>query len=276
MTNDNNKTAQQVSDAKDVLNNALDTAKAGVVSKMIDKLPESDKVTADDETAIDNARKAYDALTVAQKNKVSETTVNKLITDEAAVKSKIAYTAVEGAGSSWTKGSTTGNVFSFKRNVNDSKTINEFIGIKVDNTDVAKSDYSYKAGSVVITLNPSYLETLSVGDHTLTAMFSEGSEVTVKFTVKAKSSGGGSSTPEKKTDNVVTCQMAGFPANYEWNEAAKACQPGYLDESGVFHSTSVRKAAVNTYDKGLEGNKISFVTAMISSFIAAYLLMKFD
>ena len=35
---------------------------------------------------------------------------------------------------------------------------------------------------------------------------------------------------------VVTCQDAGFPANYSWNEAAQACQPGYIDDNGVFHA----------------------------------------
>ena len=33
--------------------------------------------------------------------------------------------------------------------------------------------------------------------------------------------------------------MAGYPQNYVWNEAAKACQPGTLDEGGVFHPSPV-------------------------------------
>ena len=45
------------------------------------------------------------------------------------------------------------------------------------------------------------------------------------------------SVPAK--DNVVTCQMAGYPQNYVWNEAAKACQPGTLGERGVFHPSVV-------------------------------------
>ena len=55
-----------------------------------------------------------------------------------------------------------------------------------------------------------------------------------------------SSAPEQKTDPVVTCQMAGYPANYEWNENDKACQPGWLDEAGVFHSE--RLSVPNTAD----------------------------
>lgn len=105
-------------------------------------------------------------------------------------------------------------------------------------------------------------------------MFSEGVDVTVKFTVKAKSSDGGSSTPEKKTDNVVTCQMAGYPASYAWNEAAKACQPGYIDANGVFHSTAKESNVPNTYDKGVGGNAAALLIAMIVAAFTSYKLRK--
>ena len=103
--------------------------------------------------------------------------------------------------------------------------------------------------------------------------FTDGS-ASATFSIKAKSSDGGSSTPEKKTDNVVTCQMAGFPANYAWNEAAKACQPGYIDANGMFHYTGNSSSVPNTYDKGLTGNMISFFTATIIAFLAAFMLRK--
>lgn len=61
--------------------------------------------------------------------------------------------------------------------------------------------------------------------------------------------------PVAPVDTVVTCQMAGYPSNYNWNEAAKACQPGYLDAGGVFPPYNIapaRKSAVipNTSDYG--------------------------
>ena len=160
-----------------------DLVAAKAVEDKIDALPTPDKVTANDETAIEEARKAYDALKPAQKDRISEDAYKKLLGDEAAVKSKIAYLPIQGAGSSWMKGSASGNVFIFKRNVNDTKTINQFNGIKVDGTEVATSKYSYKAGSVVINLNPSYLESLALGEHTLTAMFKDGNDVTVRFRI---------------------------------------------------------------------------------------------
>ena len=146
----------------------------------------------------------------------------------------------------------------------------------VDDTRLKENDeFIHEEGSLIVTLSADMLNSLSVGTHRLRAVFRDG-YADLMFNVINENDPIPAAPEAPHTDNVVTCQMAGFPANYEWNEAAKACQPGYLDESGVFHSTSFRKAAVNTYDKGLEGNKISFVTAMISSFIAAYLLMKFD
>ena len=92
------------------------------------------------------------------------------------------------------------------------------------------------------------------------------------FTVKAKpSSGGGSSSPKK--DNVVTCQMAGFPANYAWNEAAKACQPGYLDAGGNFHSYSNAKRSTvpNTSDNG---NLTFYTIAMFLMTLVAFVTAK--
>ena len=94
-----------------------------------------------------------------------------------------------------------------------------------------------------------------------------------------ESASGGSSKQSSipiKTDNVVTCQMAGYPAGYAWNEAAKACQPGFLDNAGVFHSSVSRRYSVpNTYDKGLKGNIFSLMTSIIVGIGAAYALRRY-
>ena len=96
--------------------------------------------------------------------------------------------------------------------------------------------------------------------------FTDGS-ASATFSIKAKSSDGGSSTPEKKTDNVVTCQMAGYPANYAWNEEAKACQSGYIDANGMFHYTGNSSSVPNTYDP----NTVIFAyLAMIAVTIACF------
>jgi hypothetical protein len=107
-------------------------------------------------------------------------------TDTATVPAETpSYTNTSGAGSNWTIGSTGTLEFRFSRSVNDADTINHFTGIKVDGTVVDPRNYTYSAGSVIVNLNPGYLQTLSAGDHTLTAMFDDGDDVTTGFTILA-------------------------------------------------------------------------------------------
>ena len=51
----------------------------------------------------------------------------------------------------------------------------KFVGIKVDGKDVDKANYEAKAGSTIITLKASYLDTLKVGEHTITVVYNDGS-----------------------------------------------------------------------------------------------------
>ena len=179
----------------------------------------------------------------------------------------------------WTKGSSSNLTVTFKGTYADEKTYGKWNKkVLIDGAEISTASYDHKAGSLVIDLKPAYLETLSTGKHTISVTFSDGS-ASGTFNIKAKSSsGGGSSKPDKKTDNVVTCQMAGYPANYAWNEAAKACQPGYLDNNGVFHPTSSGKKSVvpNTNDKGLMGSVVSLSISMITATVAAFLLKKYQ
>ncbi|MBO6114831.1 MAG: Ig-like domain-containing protein [Lachnospiraceae bacterium] len=98
----------------------------------------------------------------------------------------ITYTNTEGNGSNWTLGSDGTLEFKFSRSVNDSETIKHFTGIKVDDTVVDSSNYTYKAGSVIVNLKSEYLAKLSEGKHTLTALFDDGDDVTVSFEILAK------------------------------------------------------------------------------------------
>jgi len=58
--------------------------------------------------------------------------------------------------------------------------------VYVNNKLVDSTNYDSKSGSTVITLKDEYLKTLSVGEHTLKATFTDGGEATTKFIVKAK------------------------------------------------------------------------------------------
>ena len=135
-------------------------------------------------------------------------------TDTATVPAETpSYTNTSGAGSNWTIGSTGTLEFRFSRSVNDADTINHFTGIKVDGTVVDPSNYTYSAGSVIVNLNPGYLQTLSAGDHTLTAMFDDGDDVTTGFTILAAAQ---ENTPTPTptpvpTNTAVTSTGESFP-----------------------------------------------------------------
>ena len=93
------------------------------------------------------------------------------------------YSCISGEGSTWTKSTGLPLKFQFKNPRDDSKTFSNFAGAKVDGKQLAR-DKEYKAsrGSVFIELQSTYLETLSVGEHTLTAEFTDG-KADAKFTV---------------------------------------------------------------------------------------------
>ena len=74
----------------------------------------------------------------------------------------------------WTKGSGVNADFTVKRSINDHYTFPRFTEILVDGVKVDTSSYTAKAGSVELSLNADYMQTLDVGMHTLTTNFTDG------------------------------------------------------------------------------------------------------
>lgn len=85
---------------------------------------------------------------------------------------------IEGANGKWQKGSEDG--LSFTSNA----AFADFQKVQVDGNDVDSSNYTVKEGSTIVTLNASYLETLSAGKHTL-AIVSDTGTAETEFTVVA-------------------------------------------------------------------------------------------
>ena len=56
----------------------------------------------------------------------------------------------------------------------------------IDGTLIEAENYKAESGSTVITLNKEYVDTLSIGEHTIKVEFSDGGFATTKFEVKAK------------------------------------------------------------------------------------------
>ena len=98
----------------------------------------------------------------------------------------VEYRVTEGSDSEYTPGSGEAMRFVFKRNFDDSLTIEHFAGAFVDGRELTEgTDYTKSAGSVIIELQPSFMETLDPGDHTLTISFDDANDVSVPFNVKA-------------------------------------------------------------------------------------------
>ena len=58
--------------------------------------------------------------------------------------------------------------------------------VYIDGTLIDAKNYKAESGSTVITLNKEYVDTLSIGEHTIKVEFSDGGSATTKFEVKAK------------------------------------------------------------------------------------------
>ena len=88
------------------------------------------------------------------------------------------YQVIEGANSAWTQNSD--GTLVFRANGDFSK----FTGVKIDGTLIEAKNYTAVSGSTVITLKADYLQTLSVGKHTLTIVYNDG-ECNTEFEIKA-------------------------------------------------------------------------------------------
>ena len=90
---------------------------------------------------------------------------------------------IAGANGSWQKSGTDG--LSFTSNA----AFADFIKVQVDGKDLDASNYTVQEGSAIVTLNAAYLNTLSVGKHTLSIVSANGT-ATTEFTITAAQTGG--------------------------------------------------------------------------------------
>ena len=106
------------------------------------------------------------------------------------------YQVIEGANSAWTQNSD--KTLAFRANGDFSK----FTGVKVDDTLIDAKNYTAVSGSTVITLKADYLNTLSVGKHTLTVVYNDG-ECSTNFEVKQAASEQTKPTERDKSDTTT-------------------------------------------------------------------------
>ena len=108
---------------------------------------------------------------------------------------------IEGANGSWQKGTKDG--LSFTSNA----AFAHFLKVQVDGKDLDASDYAVKEGSTIVTLKAEYLETLSVGKHTL-AIVSETGTAETEFTIKAAAVADDTAVPQTGAGSNVALWIA--------------------------------------------------------------------
>ena len=106
----------------------------------------------------------------------------------------VSYLILEGANSTWRKGSLTG--LSFRSSADVAK----FDGVTVDGTAIGAGCYSAELGSTGITLRAEYLETLPAGSHTLVIKAIDGTADTSFTVLEAE-------TAEPDGSNVVDADL---------------------------------------------------------------------
>ena len=99
---------------------------------------------------------------------------------------------IKGAGGTWQKGSNDGLSFTSDAEYAD------FLKVRVDGKDLDASNYTVKEGSTIVTLKAEYLNTLSVGRHTLEIESKNGIAKT-EFTITAAQTGGSDQTGSDTT-----------------------------------------------------------------------------
>ncbi len=129
----------------------------------------------EEEEAILAVSEAYNALSGHERSMISETDRTKL---ETLMEDLTAYEFIEGDGNSWIKGS--GKTLTFVAN----GAYRKYTSVGVNGKQIIDGGYTVEEGSTVVKLKPSYLETLSEGEYTITVRYTDGDAEGI-FTVKA-------------------------------------------------------------------------------------------
>ncbi|WP_138268424.1 X2-like carbohydrate binding domain-containing protein [Anaerofustis stercorihominis] len=156
-----------------------------------------DNVTSDDKTTIEEIKTIIENINTDNATEEEKAELNDILNKCETLIEKIEtvtdYNIISGNNSQWTKGDSS----SISITVNGD--VEKFVGIEIDGKAVDEKNYTVKSGSTIITLKPEYLNTLSVGKHTLTVIYTDG-EVTGEFEILDKNK---IITPETGDDNNI-------------------------------------------------------------------------
>ena len=114
------------------------------------------------------------------------------------------YFCKEGDNYVHTKGSKKEMRVVFDSAKGGAEVLKHLTGVDVDKTAIPPKFTKLSVGSVIIDVSPEYLDTLSIGEHSLTANFDDGNSVTIKFSVVEPDKKENSKTELKITDTGKT------------------------------------------------------------------------
>ncbi len=117
----------------------------------------------------------------------------------------------DGDVTTWESGSDTGLPFTIHRTPEDSAEISRthFKGVEVDDKPLTEGEeYTVEFKSVHITLLPAYLNTLSVGTHTLTVKYDDANDVDIPFVIQKAAPTPGPNTGDATNYTVWIILMA--------------------------------------------------------------------
>ena len=110
--------------------------------------------------------------------------------------------------------------------------------MQVDGKTISLSDFTARSGSAIVTLRPSYLEKLSVGNHTVSAVFDDAPSATANFTVVA------ANTPTVTPTSGTTATTQGTTSTTATDTAKGDALPKTGDGASLFAWSAVVAAAI--------------------------------
>ena len=144
-------------------------------------------------------------LTDAEKEEIideyGDCFINKITIIYGTAPETVQYKIVEGMNQTYTRGDTS------SLNVKADGPLSKFVSLKVDGVVVDESNYLKAEGSTVVSLKPEYINTLAVGEHTLTFVYTNG-EVSTNFTIAEKVTSEDVANP--KTGDLITIWLGIF------------------------------------------------------------------
>ncbi len=162
-------------------------------------------------------------------------------------------TIIEGANGTYTQGGQDG--ISFRSN----DAYSNFQKVLVDGNEVAPENYTTREGSIIVTLKPEYLSTLSSGTHTI-SIVSVGGTASTNFTVQTASTPNPTPTPSEPTTEP-TPSTPSAPTT-EVTPSTTVTPVTQVADEGAQNSQTAESAEVSS-PKTAEDNSVGWCVALL-------------